>query len=232
MKFKELAWGAFVFKNGYGDAYDYQERASDRAFLNRLRSEPSKAEFQRLRDFLVHYGVPWASKRLAQQYKSVWPSLRPFIQELSTERLETCIFEEPRIQEKIVAVFDTLLKKTWGKETVVSKVLHLFNTDLFVMVDRPIMKKYKKTGSHGYVEFLKEMQKEACELLQDFIQLGLPGTPHKHLSRMLGYETVRPLTKLIDDYNWVTITKRWPKTPPDWLLDLFVATKDRSNPLG
>jgi hypothetical protein len=222
MKFKELAWGAFVFKNGYGDIYDYQKIALDGAFLGRLRSEPSIDEFQRLRDFLVHYGVPWAPKSLAQQYQSVWPSLRPFLHELSTERLETCIFEETRIQEEIVAVFDALLHKTWGSYTVVSKVLHLFNTDLFVMVDGPIMTEYKKTGSRGYVEFLQEMQREVCELLQDFKQLGLPGTPHEHLSRMLDYQSVRPLTKLIDDYNWVTITKGWPNTPPDWLVGLFV----------
>lgn len=232
MKFKELAWGAFVFKNGYGDIYDYQKVASDGAFLSRLRSEPSIDEFQRLRDFLVHYGVPWAPKNLADQYQSVWPSLKPLIRELSTERLETCIFEEPRIQETITAVFDALLHKTWGSDTVVSKMLHFFNTDLFVMVDFPIMLKYEKTGSRGYVEFLQKMQREACDLLLEFKKLGLPGTPHEHLSNMLGYKTVRPLTKLIDDYNWVTITKRWPKTPPDWLLYLFVETKDRSNPLG
>lgn len=192
MKFRELAWGGFIFKSGYGDIYNYQAMASDGAFLMRLR------------DFLVHYGVPWAPKNLSQQHLSVWPSLRPYIQGLSPERLDACNFEDPIIQEKITAVFDVLLHRTWGSDTVVSKVLHFFNVDLFVMVDFPIMMQYKKSGSRGYLEFLQDMQREAHEVLQDFKQLGLPGLPHEYLSHLLDYQSVRPLTKLIDDFNWVS----------------------------
>ncbi len=220
MKFKELAWGSFLFKHVAGDVF-YQPIASNEGFLNTLRTDPSLGEFQKLRDFLVHYGVPWARKDLANQYLAIWPKLKPFVSEILNERLENCEFSQTRIHDNITAAFDILLRGTWGSDTVVSKVLHFFNTELFMMIDIPIMSHYKKYGSSGYLEFLKLMQGNAQEVLADFKQLELPGTPQGYLSKMLNYKSIRPLTKLIDDFNWVTITKKWPIAPPYELLDLF-----------
>lgn len=222
MTFKELAWGAFIFKAGYRDYSIYQPLASDKDYLLRLQTNPTLEDFKKLRNFLVHYGVPWAPKDLPQKHLSVWPRLQPHIQRLSTERLETCDFNSRQIQDEILAAFNCLLYGTWGAETVVSKVLHFLNLSLFVMIDSPIMIRFNKFGSQGYLEFLQDMQREAVEVLNDFQQLGLSAHLEEFLSHELNYSSIRPLTKLIDDYNWVTITRGWPKIPPDWLLDLFV----------
>jgi len=222
LTFKELAWGAFIFKAGYGDYSIYQPLASDRDYLLRLQTNPTIEDFEKLRNFLVHYGVPWAPKDLPQKHLSVWPRLQPHIQRLSNERLETCDFNSRQIQDEISAAFNCLLFRTWGAETVVSKVLHFLNLSLFMMIDSPIMMRFSKSGSQGYLDFLHDMQREAAEALNDYQQLGLPGRFEEFLSRALNYDGIRPLTKLIDDYNWVTITRGWPKTPPNWLFDLFV----------
>jgi len=170
----------------------------------------------------VHYGVPWTPKDLPQKHLSVWPRLQPHIQRLSSKRLEICDFSNRQIQDEILAAFNCLLFGTWGAETVVSKVLHFLNLHLFVMIGAPIMMHLGKYGPQGYLEFLHDMQREAVEVLNDFQKLGLSGRPEEFLSQMLNYSGIRPLTKLIDDYNWVTITREWPKTPPNWLFDLFV----------
>lgn len=223
MTFKELAWGAFIFKfkAGLNDLSYYQPLASDKEFLIRLQTEPLLEDFKNLRNFLVHYGVHTAPKNLAQQYASAWPRLEPHIQRLSKECLESCDFNDHQIQDDISDAFCILLNRAWGGDTVVSKVLHFFNINLFVMIDSEISFRFKKYGPRGYVEFLRAMQRETIEVLDDYRKLGLPGRPEEFLSRNLNYKNIRPLTKLIDDYNWIAITQKWPGTPPDWLLNLF-----------
>jgi len=90
------------------------------------------------------------------------------------------------------------------------------------MWDSNIQAAYGKSfGSRGYLEFLQEMQEKAEEIIADFQRLSLPGGPAEFLSAQLGYKGIRPLTKLLDDYNWVTITKGWPSIAPDWLSRLL-----------
>lgn len=224
MKFKDLAWGAFTFAGMTRNDYmsPYQDLTNDAIFLSTLKTNPSLDEFQRLRDFLTHYGVPWAPINLASQYLSIWPSLKPHISRLASETLESTDLEQEDIANSVKSAYSCLQwPNVWGGDTVASKVLHFFNIQLFVMWDNDIQIAYGKPyGASGYLEFLKEMQNHATEAITDFKQLNLPGTPSLFLSQQMGYEVIRPLTKLLDDYNWVTITKRWPSELPDWLLDL------------
>lgn len=225
MKFRELAWGAFIFKNGYGenDKTTYQKLASDGNFLASLKTNPSLEDLEKLRDFLVHYGVHYARKNLAEQHLKIWPHLLPHIQQLSDERLEICNFDDPQIQQEIRAAYDLLDRRAWGGDTTVSKVLHFCNIGFFVMWDINIQG--GKFGPQGYIEFLRAMQREALEVLEDFKTLGLPERPEEYISKALKYKSVRPLTKLIDDFNWVTMTRNWPKEPPDWLLSILVPSR-------
>ena len=60
MKFKELAWGAFTYKNvnkGTQGTTIYNELVSDIEFLKRLQTSPGLGDCERIRDFLVHFGV-------------------------------------------------------------------------------------------------------------------------------------------------------------------------------
>lgn len=224
MKFKELAYGAFIFKNLANGDPKYQSLAMDRGFLSRLQKGPSLAEFDTLREFLVNYGVRFAPKTLGQDYLLLWPRLKPHVERLAAEGLEDCDLNSTEIQDEIAGAYTCLLNGAWGGDTVVAKVLHFFNVSLFVMWDEKIYLKYRQGSiwSAAYLEFLKTMQGEAIEVIEDFKKLSLPGRLEAFLSQQLGYSGIRPLTKLVDDYNWVTITRGWPVTIPDWLLGLFI----------
>jgi len=218
MKFRDLAWGAFAVRStSYESAY--QTMITDADFLARLQNEPSQADFEKIRWFLVNYGVHYARKNLAEQYSSIWPRLKPHIRRVANETLETCDLSGREIENEITAAYQCL-DEVWGGDTVISKVLHFLNTRLFIMWDNPIQLEYKMHSSYGYIEFLKVMQRHAIEITEDFKGLSLPGTPAEYLSQQLGYSYMRPLTKLIDDYNWITITRSWPKSMPRWLLVL------------
>ena len=222
MKLSELAWVSFIFANLTRHDPTYQALISDGSFLSKLRTKPSLVEFQRVRDFLAHYRVPWAPKDLAQKYLTVWPALKPYIEQLSSESLIACDLESKEIQDAILHAYSYLQwPHVWGGDTVTSKTLHWFNTSFFIMWDENIQTSYRKFGAQGYLEFLKIMQSHAIEALNDFEQLSLPMQLDEVLSSQLGYPTTRPLVKLLDDYNWIIITKGWPPNIPNWLLELF-----------
>ena len=228
MRFKDLAWGAFGFAAMTRSDYlaPYQQIVTDSEFLSKLQAEPSLDDFQRLRDFLTHYGVPWAPTDLANQYMTVWPRLKQSVQHLAHESIETCDLNNKEIAAAIKEAYGYLQwPHCWGGDTVASKSLHFFNIRLFVMWDSNIQAAYGKSfGPGGYLEFLQEMQNQAKEIIADFQRLSLFGTPAEFLSTQLGYRDIRPLTKLLDDYNWVTITKGWPSVAPDWLSTLLTST--------
>lgn len=222
MTFKDLAWGSFIFANLTRGDSTYQNLVSDWELLARLQKEPSTGDFQRLRQFLVDYGVHYAPTNLAQQYASIWPQLKPHIERLRRETLERSDLNSAEIQREIEAAYSCLQwPHVWGGDTVASKVLHFFNVSLFVMWDTGIQVSHQKFGAQGYVKFLQIMQDHAQEATSDFEELALAGSIAEYLSQSLGYHNVRPLTKFLDDYNWVTITKAWSPTIPDWLLKLF-----------
>lgn len=223
MKFNELAWTAFVYAKLTGTNTAYTAMVKDKELLKRLQENPSVNDFERLRDFLVHFGVHVTPINYAKQLLPLCPKLKPLVKSVAGERLETCDLNSHEICAKISNLYDCLSYGAWGGDTVVSKVLHFFNIYLFPMWDFRISVQYTtKIGSSGYLEFLKTMQQHAIEAIEDFHQHNLPGQPSEFLSQKLGYTFIKPLTKFLDDYNWVTITRKWPRNIPNWLSDLFI----------
>lgn len=197
---------------------------TDHDLLNRLCTDPGQGDFQRVRDFLVNYGVPWAPNDLANQYLGVWPQMKPHIQKLAGNILETCdLTTGSELSDAVQDSYGLLQYPwVWGGDTVASKTLHFFNPGLVMMWDDPIKSAHVTGyGAAAYLVFLQEMQTQAQEVMSDFQQLSLPGRPEEYLSKKLGYSYTRPLTKLLDDYNWMTITKEWPPDLPDWLHQLL-----------
>lgn len=230
MKFKDLAWGAFIYANqnrGTLGEGRYDNLVGDKTFLRRLQGNPLLDDFEKLRDFLVHFGVHQAPKGLPQEHLRVWPKLKPYIEVLRSQTLETVDLSDTQIQNAIKSAFSYLqFPHVWGGDTVASKVLHFFNVHLFIMWDSDIQIAYRKPyGPEGYLEFLQEMQSQAKEVIEDFNVLSLSGSPESLLSQRLGYQSIRPLTKFLDEYNWITITREWPSSPPDWLLNLYLRAR-------
>lgn len=224
MKFRDLAWGAFLYANvnrGTHGERIYNELISNTEFLRRLHDNPSLDDLERIRDFLAHFGVHQIPKVFAKEHLlPLWPTLKPHVSALAEMTLERADLSAQPIQEAIIGAFNWPFW-VWGYDTVRSKVLHFFNVRLFVMWDDAISISYG-TGPQGYLEFLKQMQIEAREAIADFRKLCPSSSVEAFLSEKLGYQASRPLTKLVDQYNWMTITKDWPSSPPHWLLDLYL----------
>lgn len=221
--FARLAWGAFVFaslttsKDSQEPDPAYQRVIRDTALLRRLQNEPGLEDFRVLREFLTKYGVPFARKDLPSQLASIFPDIQPTIGSLASCSLAKT--DLAKVKQEIVTCYEFLTgPRVWGGDTVASKLLHFFNPDLFTMWDDSIKNKIPGTGVDRYLTFLKCSQESAQRTIEDFKRRQQQESLEYYLSQRLGYRTTRPLTKFIDDCNWVFITKNWPETPPSWLL--------------
>ena len=122
-------------------------------------------------------------------------------------------------------VFDRLAEIRWVNRdgshrtlgpTATSKILHVLRPDVFVMWDAPIREFYGLDGSfRSYQLFNSTMRERTMNLMKpvfvrfrshDSVECRL----HALLCNRLGCNHPRllSLTKLIDEYNWVTITNR------------------------
>jgi len=94
--------------------------------------------------------------------------------------------------------------------TAISKILHLFNPEIFVMWDKNIREKYgAKEEAKGYLDFLKSMQAEVKKVLEEKakekecnIKEVIEEICRELPSKKLGQKYRKTLAKLIDEYNW------------------------------
>ena len=197
----------------------YTELIDDGDFQERLQNDPQLEDFEKVRNFVVHFGVRFIPKEFATTHLlPVWPMIKPHIGALAGETLETVDFGSEVVRNAIIGAYDWP-SWVWGRATVKSKVLHFFNVRLFVMWDDVISRPYGG-DAEGYLEFLQAMQIQAKEAIANFKILYPSSSIEAFLSEKIGYSTPRPLTKLIDQFNWITSTKSWPDSLPHWLMDL------------
>ena len=106
-----------------------------------------------------------------------------------------------------------LLAELFGKISAVkhvgptgaSKILHLLKPNVFVMWDQEIRRQYGVSDNEeGYLEFLAEMKSLLKELLDEY---GRRYDAENPVATLVG-KYRKPLTKLIDEYNWLTARKQ------------------------
>ncbi|MFH0768267.1 MAG: hypothetical protein V1932_01710 [Chloroflexota bacterium] len=106
--------------------------------------------------------------------------------------------------ERIVESYNTLQTIPHIGPTCASKILFALRKDVFPPWDVAMRKKWKYNGSaKSYKAFLIATKKQLCELDTECAR-------YRILLSKLPSELARPqssLVKLIDEYNWVTITK-------------------------
>ena len=93
---------------------------------------------------------------------------------LRKERFQTINFERDKISDSITTIYGKLDHLPYlGGATTISKTLHPLNPEIFVMSDVKIRERYGHKNSRirdnpeGYLEFLKETQKEIRDALND-----------------------------------------------------------------
>ena len=107
-------------------------------------------------------------------------------------------------------VFDLLCEPKGISLTTASKILAVINPNFFVMWDRKICEKYfpgvslaRVTGD-TYTRFLTEM-KRSTHLIEIDARKHKVHNPEKSISDAVGQSPPFPMTKLIDNYNWITL---------------------------
>jgi len=163
--------------------------------------------------FLINWGMmnrvvgrkdlDW--KKLGETLRSLEKEFR----ELRNRKFLTIDFNENTISNAIRTIYDRLDPLPYlGSPTTLSKILHVLNPEIFVMWDNEIVRKYKRrnfrvnTTAEGYLEFLKDAQKEIKEALNDYqkesgkqlceIEIDLRNRCNN-----------RTLARIVDEYNWM-----------------------------
>ena len=124
-----------------------------------------------VKPFLIKWGrMGRVVGRAGLSWKGLGETLRSLEKEfgrLRYKRFLTINYDEKTVRNAIRTIYRKLDPLPYlGSPTAISKVLHLFNPEIFVMWDIGIRKRYKNRNSRirsnpeGYIEFLKETQKE------------------------------------------------------------------------
>ena len=178
LKYKDLV--DRVNKYHYRNEHIYFEAIADLEELRKklTRLDDTKHLIGIVKPFLIKWGrMGRVVGREGLNWRGLGEALRSSEKDfgnLRKERFQTIDFEKDKISDSITSIYERIDPLEYlGSPTTISKTLHLFNPEIFVMWDRVIRKKYKKENRHvrdnseGYLEFLKETQKLIRDVLND-----------------------------------------------------------------
>ena len=149
-------------------------------------------------------GLDW--KRLGE----ILRSLEEEFKELRSKQFIAVKFSEEKFSNAIKKIYSELDSIPFiGSPTIISKILHLLNPEIFVMWDNDIRKMYKAKNRcvantpEGYLAFLKEAQEELKEAFEDMQREAEKEIDEieREIKAKYGCKT---LARIIDEYNWLT----------------------------
>lgn len=160
--------------------------------------------------FLVGWGRLW---RVVNRGDIDWEGLHKRLIRMESDfavlrfrNFRTIDFGEASISHAVKAVFNSIDIPLLKGITTRSHILHTLNPEIFVMWNQKIVKLYKSRNSlienndNGYLEFLKEMQKELKEAIKDRkLKTGLKQEIIElEIRRNFSDKT---LARILDEYN-------------------------------
>lgn len=230
MTFNDLAWSAFL--NWYITKRDekYVELFINKPLIYALREHPSSVDPSNFHekvvsDFLNSWGRMFIQKKTSYEILDAITELNPYLLVVRDESLLTCDLSNGSTVNGVVhAIYERLSSIDFIDMTGTSKIAHILNDSLFVMIDNEIRKKYKKKhdisrDAEGYINWMKIMQQQARDVTADFRRQGFSSSPEGFLSRKLSYTAKgcsKSMARLLDEYYWITITAGLP-IPPEWI---------------
>lgn len=230
MDFNSLAWAAFCFYyRSVGDT-NYGKLMQDVKFLDTLRNVPEEltpAEFEE-RVLLGYIKVQnydlLIGHRLAESILKELITLKPDVAALRGKTLINCDLSDHELREKINRVYSRLCAVNGLWLTGASKIAHLLNDHLFVMLNLNISNHFELLqGNTSLTNWLGITQQNALEVTIDFQDYSYGGSPDEFLSRKLGYKDQgyqKSLVKFLDEYYWLKFGDNLP-IPPRWIPELL-----------
>ena len=166
-----------------------------------------------IKTFLIQWGM---MNRVVGRKGLDWVRLGETLRNLEKEfgefrgmRFLVIDFSEGRFSNAIRKIYGELDPIPYlGSPTTISKVLHLLNPEIFVMWDNDIKKRYRLKNNRvrdtpeGYLEFLKEVQKELKEALHERQRETGRGLDDIEQEIRHRYKN-KTLARIVDEYNWI-----------------------------
>lgn len=233
MKVNDLEWATFLY-NAMGE---------DGSYLTHVKNVNKHLECEKLGneivDFLNHWRMRVPKENLSKQL-TVWYSKigKEKIKALQCDDFLKLNLNDEEVTKNISELYDSLLSRSNSNpekynmvktekisDTAASKILHILKPSLFMMWDNNIREYYindkYKDGPKAYILFMKKMQEFAFTLqeecpdvtkrLNEKVSIFYEEESSTEASN--GYK--KPITKFLDEYNWIKITKQV-KIPPPW----------------
>jgi len=229
VKFNDLAWAALLhYYKSSGDR-KYVKLFRDTAFISKLRQTPwdvSYEEFETkvLSGFINSIGLRLSVGTRGGNILAEIIKLRQYVSSLQGVRLLDCDLSSEDSLKNIRQIYGGLSSVDGFWITGISKIAHLLNDALFVVLD---LKTSKSFGLHGkandYIKWLGIAQQHAQEVTRDFYALGYTGSPEAFLSEKLGhsnYGCKKSLSRFIDEYFWLKTSENL-AIPPNWIPPLL-----------
>jgi hypothetical protein len=230
----DLEWATFLY-NAMGEDTSYIDD-SIKVREDLKKGSPGKA----IVDFLNHWRMRVSSKKVPHEIDEKYNSKVKTLLEAFPNSLLELDLSDMQTRERFTDLFNCLDGINNINDTGVSKILHIIKPDLFVMWDNDIRMHYLKGqdttyGPEAYMFFLGKMQKIARSLQEEDVGISSKLSLYlktlyegnlKNITEASKMETAKravhfletegkPITKFLDEYNWIVITKQV-GIPPAW----------------
>jgi hypothetical protein len=225
LNFHDLAWAAVCFYYRSTADRKYCKIMGDVEFTQKLQQTPfeimpSEFEQKALLDYvnISSYDL-LVGHKLAESLLEKIIGLQPDLSALQDMTLLNCNLSDSNTTDRIKRIYSILSSVPGVWITGVSKIAHLLNNQLFVMLNLDISKHFGLLeGSTGLVDWYIIMQNHAKQITEDFHAHEFAGTPEEFISEKLGYTRYgchKPLIKYLDEYYWLRFADSLP-IPPRW----------------
>lgn len=228
LSFHDLAWAALLFYYRSVADRKYCKIVSDTEFLTKLRQTPFEIEPA---DFVQKVVLDYVNlesydllmgHKIGEHLLEKIAGLQPDVSALQDFTLIDCDLSDTETIERIKRVYSTLFSVDGLWVTGVSKIAHLLNDRLLILLNLDISEHFNLLdGSTSLVGWLEVMQESARQVTDDFHERGFSGTPEAFLSEKIGYAESgchKSLVKYLDEYYWLRFSDNIP-VPPSWVPD-------------
>ena len=225
LAFGDIAWAAVCFYYRSVADKKYCKIMGDSQFIQKLRQTPfeiTPAEFEQ-KVLLDHVNISsydlLVGHKLAERLLEKIVGLQSDVSALQDLSLLDCDLSDTEVANMIKGVYSMLSSVPGLWTTGVSKMAHLLNDKLFVLLNLDISAHFGLLeGSSGLIDWLKILQNSARQVTKDFHDKGFSGTPEEFISEKLGYTRDgchKSLVKYLDEYYWLRFADDLP-IPPPW----------------
>lgn len=225
VKFSDLAWAALVHYYKSSKDREYVRLFRDKAFISKLRETPwdvSYEEFEAkvISAFINSIGLRLPVGTRGGNILAEIIKLHYYISSLQGVHLLDGDLSNEDLLKNIRQIYNGLSTIGGLWVTGISKIAHVLNDSLFVVLDLKTSNYFGLRGeADDYIKWLGIAQQHGLEVTSDFQALGLPGSPETFLSEKLGYSDYgcqKSLARFIDEYFWLTTSENLP-IPPNWV---------------